>query len=203
MDTREQTTWPKVMWKKGEAYLPKNMVPSFCSGRQSLVLWGCIAHGKKGPLIPLELLPKVVTKTRCSHGRGLTSEAYAKQVIKSLLNQFLNSLEVEQGHKILIVEDGAASHRGPEAQQNWAELGIEQLTHLANSPDLNLIGPIWRLLKSCVFKIPGAHKNRDTLLKAANKVWASISVDNINKHTGDTDAWVEAIKAAKGGPTEF
>ncbi|KAL5632503.1 hypothetical protein ACGC1H_005451 [Rhizoctonia solani] len=203
LSTGDQPVRPKVTRKKGEAFLPKYMVPTFRSGRESLGLWGCVAHGKKGPLIWLKLAPCVVGKGGRSKGGGLTSAAYAEQVIEDPLKDFLANLEVERGHKILIVEDGAASHRGAPARRAREALGIEQLPHPSSSPDLNAIEPIWRLLKSRVFKIPGSRRNLNNLWKAAQKVWDEMTVEEINKHTGKMDAQVKAVDEANGGPTEF
>ena len=203
LSTGDQPVQPKVTRKPGEVYLPRHMVPTFHSGRESLGLWGCVAHGKKGPLIWLELAPQVVGKNGHSKGGGLTAEGYATQVIEGPLKQFLDDLEAERGHKILIVEDGALSHRGAVARQAREALGIEQLPHPSNSPDLNAIEPIWCLLKSHVFKIPGARRNLNALWNTAKNVWEGISVEDINKHTGRMDARVKAIEQANGGPTEF
>ncbi|QRW17567.1 Transposable element Tc1 transposase [Rhizoctonia solani] len=203
IDTGEQPVRPKVTRKQGEAYLPKNMVPSFQTGCQSVPMWGCIAHSKKGPLIWLELSPCIAGKKGRSRGGGLTSAGYAEQVLKGPLKEFLDELEAERGHKILIVEDGAPLHKGPQAREARAALGIEQLAHPLGSPDLNAIEPIWRLLKSRVFKVPGARRNADKLWKVAKRVWDELTVEDINKHTGQMDARVQAIKEAEGGPTEF
>ncbi|KAF8750254.1 Transposase [Rhizoctonia solani] len=178
IDTGEQPVRPKVTRKQGEAYLPKNM---------------------KGPLIWLELLPRIAGKKGRSRGGGLTSAGYAEQVLKGPLKEFLDELEAEQGHKILIVEDGAPLHKGPQAREARAALGIEQLAHPSGSPDLNAIEPIWRLLKSRVFKVPGARRNADKLWKVAKRVWDELTVEDINKHTGQMDARVQAIKEAEGG----
>ncbi|QRW26792.1 hypothetical protein RhiXN_01387 [Rhizoctonia solani] len=137
------------------------MVPSFQTGCQSVPMWGCIAHGKKGPLIWLELLPCIAGKKGRSRGRGSPQQ------------EFLDELEAERGHKILIVEDGAPSHKGPQAREARAAL------------------------------VPGARRNADKLWKVAKRVWDELTVEDINKHTGQMDAWVQAIKEAEGGPTEF
>ncbi|KAF8761659.1 Transposase [Rhizoctonia solani] len=184
IDTGEQPVRPKVTRKQGEAYLPKNMVPSFQTGCQSVPMWGCIAHSKKGPLIWLKLSPCIAGKKGHSRGGGLTSAGYAEQVLKGPLKEFLDELEAERGHKILIVEDGAPSHKGPQAREAWAALGIEQLAHPSGSPDLNAISPYG-------------------LWKVAKQVWDELTVEDINKHTGQMDARVQAIKEAEGGPTEF
>ncbi|QRW16928.1 Transposable element Tc1 transposase [Rhizoctonia solani] len=178
----EQPVWPKVTQKEGEVDNPKNMVPTFCSGCEGIPLWGCIAHDKKGLLIWLDLLPPTVGKNGHSKGGGLTLEAYVEQVLGGPLIDFLHDLEEEQGHKILIVEDGAPSHRGEAARNAQEQLGIEQFSHPPNSPNLNAIKPIWCLLKSHVLKVHGALRNAIKLWKAAQRVWKEMSMEDINKH---------------------
>ena len=41
-----------LVWRRpDEKHLDKCLSPTFKSGRQSLMVWGCIAHGRLGPLI--------------------------------------------------------------------------------------------------------------------------------------------------------
>ena len=43
-----------VTRKPGEEFLLENIQPTFRSGRDSIMLWGCVALGRKGPLIRLD-----------------------------------------------------------------------------------------------------------------------------------------------------
>ena len=47
----ENSRVPWVWRRPGERYLDKCLQPTFKSGCQSIMVWGCIAHGKCGPLI--------------------------------------------------------------------------------------------------------------------------------------------------------
>ncbi len=38
-------------WKAGEELLPENIRPMFQSGQKSIMFWGCVAQGRKGPHI--------------------------------------------------------------------------------------------------------------------------------------------------------
>ena len=95
-----------VTRKPGEEFLPVNVQPTFKSGRNSIMLWGCIAHGWKGPLIRLELGEKHGDKAQ----GGLTGTQYVKQVIEGPLWASYSHLTAEWGPGIMVVEDGAPAH---------------------------------------------------------------------------------------------
>jgi hypothetical protein len=45
-----------IVWRKpGERYRKECLVPTFKSGRQSVMVWGCISYGMRGPLVRIPL----------------------------------------------------------------------------------------------------------------------------------------------------
>jgi hypothetical protein len=43
-----------LIWHRpGERYQEECLVPTFKSGRQSLMVWGCISYGRRGPLVQI------------------------------------------------------------------------------------------------------------------------------------------------------
>ncbi|ETW85553.1 hypothetical protein HETIRDRAFT_43591, partial [Heterobasidion irregulare TC 32-1] len=59
--------WNKVIWTNeaklpGEEFLPENIQPTFKGGHKSIMVWGCIAHGVKDPLIKLEFPPATISE---------------------------------------------------------------------------------------------------------------------------------------------
>ena len=52
----------RVMRLPGEEFLPKNIQLTFKSSCKSIMVWGCIAHGVKGPLIKLEFPPATMSE---------------------------------------------------------------------------------------------------------------------------------------------
>lgn len=157
-----------VTWCADEAYLPKCIASSFQSGQQSIMLWGAIASGKKGPLICIEKTPYCTNKYGCQTGGGLNSQGYANQILSGPFFEFWREMREERGQEMLIVEDRAPCHKGSATKQVQESLGIHQLSHPPSSPDLNPIESIWRLLKSHIFKIQGAQRNPETLCSSAS-----------------------------------
>ncbi|EIN08094.1 hypothetical protein PUNSTDRAFT_19762, partial [Punctularia strigosozonata HHB-11173 SS5] len=101
------------------------------------------------------------------------------------------------------VEDGAPAHRSALANQARSQLGIKSLPHPASSPDLNPIEPIWLLLKSCVADIQGSSRSIEALQSAVREAWDGISDKDVERHTSQMDARVEAVKKARGWHTKF
>ncbi|KAB5587455.1 hypothetical protein CTheo_9107 [Ceratobasidium theobromae] len=192
-----------VTRRPGEADLTKCIVPSFRSTRKSIMVWGCISHGYKGPIILLKPEPPTTTSTGRKKGGGISSKGYAEQVLSGPLREFLSYMEKEKGLPMLVVEDGAPPHRGKTAQKTRELYGIKQLPHPPNSPDLNPIEQIWILLKKRVASTLGFRSTAEEIWKATQVAWESITIDEINMHTGKMNDRVTAVAAAKGLHTKF
>lgn len=109
----------------------------------------------------------------------------------------------ERGLDILVVKDGAPPHQWKAAQYARNQHSIHQLPHPPNSPDLNPIEPVWFLLKKRISEMPKSRNSLDELWKAVRLAWDTITVKDINKHTGKMDARVLAVLGAKGLHTRF
>jgi transposase len=149
------------------------------------------------------MAPRVLLPNGRWTGGGFNSEAYVMQVLNGPLKQFIAHMEEVKGHKMLVVEDGAPAHRGKPAKKARHELGIKQIPHPPNSPDLNPIEPLWMLLKRRTYETPGARRNLEALWNAAHAAWKSITADEINQHTGKMPSRIVALFKSKGLPTKF
>ncbi|KIM85002.1 hypothetical protein PILCRDRAFT_23719, partial [Piloderma croceum F 1598] len=102
-----------VTCRPGEEYLPECIQPTFHSGRQTLMVWGAIGTGRKGPLIRLDMAQDMENgdvNGKKKQGRGLNGAKYVAQVLRGPLKEFVEELEDERGHDMLVVEDGAPGH---------------------------------------------------------------------------------------------
>ena len=127
-DSRRVWVWRN----QGERYNSSCIVPSFKSGRQSLMVWGCIAHGRRGPLVRM---PKDERK----------GTDYVRLILAGPLWDFYRDLFDERGI-MAVMEDGAPIHRCAAAKNFHANHHIEVFSHLAQSPDLNPIEHVWKRL---------------------------------------------------------
>ena len=191
----------------GEEFLPENIQPTFRSGRRTIMVWGAVALGRKGPLVRLEPgdgLEKERKGGRQSKGKGgLNAERYVSQILEGPLFEFYTTLNKERGGRMLVVEDGAPAHASQATETARKCLGIHTLSHPPNSPNLNPIEPLWNLLKRGIAQRPVSHKSLDTLWEAAQLVWAELSEVEMTKAMGNMVARVKAVRAAKGGHTPF
>ncbi|QRW19371.1 DDE superfamily endonuclease [Rhizoctonia solani] len=203
LGTGNHSVHPMVTRKPGEAYLPECLAPTFQSGHEALMVWGCISHGYKGPLIQLEMAPRLQLRNGRWRGGGFNSEGYVMQVLNGPLKDFIAQMEKVKGHRMLVVEDGAPAHKGKLAKQACEELGIKHIAHPPSSPDLNPIEPLWMELKQRVYSTPGARRSLEHLWNATEAAWKSFTADDINKYTRKMPSRVTALVKSKGLPTKF
>ncbi|KAJ2985689.1 hypothetical protein NUW54_g10067 [Trametes sanguinea] len=171
----EEVIHPRVTRLEGEADLFETMVYTHPNTKSGIMVWGCIAYGKKGPLVRLDL-PQLKGKAPKDRKRGgLDAEGYVAQVLEGPLLQFYKDCEKECDKKMLVVEDGAPAHNSKLAAEARTRLGIKRLAHPARSPDLNPIERIWFKLKCKVQHTPGAYKSINALWEATRQAWEELT----------------------------
>ena len=203
IETGERPGHRYVTRLPGEEFLPENIAPTFKSNRQSIMVWACITHNSKGPIIRLNMVPKTTTEIGKKRGGGLNGPRYVDQVLSGPLKEFWQATEKEEGPGILVVEDGAPSHRSVVAKKARDEAGITNLIHPPSSLDLNPIEPLWLLLKNRVADTPGSANSLNALWDAVQKAWDGITIEDIRKYTSRMNDRVGAVERAKGRHTEF
>ena len=167
----------------GEEFFPENISPMFKSGCKSIMVQACVTHNRKGPIIHLNLVPEVTATTEKKKGGGLNGPWYMDQIPNGPLKDFLDEFEEEEGREVLVVKDGAPCHQSAVAKNVCNELGITNLEHPPSSPDLNLIEPLWLILKTHVADILGSQNSLDGLWATVQQVWEELSIEEVRKHT--------------------
>jgi transposase len=182
----------RVVWvwrRPGERYDEKCTTPTFKSGRDSLMIWGCMAYGRLGPLIRIPKDEK-------------TGADYVRLVLGGPLLDIYMDLSEERGI-VAVVEDGAPIHRCKAAKNFRTSHLMEVFPHPAQSPDLNPLEHVWRILKTRVNQRKDVPKTVDELWKVLQEEWAKIDIELVNQLARSMPHRVEAVYNVKGGPTKY
>jgi hypothetical protein len=153
------------------------------------MVWGCIAYNQKGPLF---FMPK----------DQRSGKDYVELVMEGPLLGFYSEMCEERG-LVMVMEDGAPIHRSNVAKQFQDSYSLQTIYHPAQSPDMNPIEHIWRLLKERVNKHPQISANVKQLKEALLEEWDLIDMETINRLIESMPERVKALQEAKGGSMRY
>lgn len=171
---------------EGERYLPECLAPSFKSGRQTIMVWGC-THGNR--LGPLALCPE-----------GKMDAIKYCNVLEEHLLPFWNSLDNDS----IFMDDGAPCHTAKYSKKWKADHGICSMDWPAQSPDLNPIENIWQQLKTAVEKRSSPARNKEELMNALQEEWVKLQEKNsLDVLIKSMPKRVRQVIASKGMPTKY
>ena len=101
----------------------------------------------------------------------------------------------------MLMEDGASLHTAKLTKQLHDLYGIDKMCWPANSPDLNPIENVWRLLKQRVAKrFP---RTLAELRQCIEKEWAALHLSDVARYIGNMNERCQAVIDAKGGHTRW
>src|SRR5262249_42732150 len=143
------------------------LAPTYKSGRTTVMVWGCIVHGKLGPLL---VLPK---------GR-MNAHVYVRSVLDGPLWDFYCDITEERG-SAMVMEDGVPIHRSLAARA-WRVINeIEILPWPAQSPDLNPIEHIWMMFKDMISRRDPPIRTETELRDVLREEWHNINDETVCK----------------------
>ncbi|KAI4900894.1 hypothetical protein NFI96_031877, partial [Prochilodus magdalenae] len=178
---KEEDFWCSVLWsdetkielfghndvctiwrKKGEAFNPKNTIPTVKHGGGNLMFWGCFSANGPGNLIAVNGTMK------------------KEQYIKILNNNIRQSAEkLGLGNRWTFQHVNDPKHTAKVVKKWLADKNINVLQWPSQSPDLNPIENLWRELKIRVMaRRPSNLKELELITKDE---WAQIPVETCKK----------------------
>lgn len=176
------------VWRKPyEKYMTECLAPTFKSGRTSVMTWGAFTGFDKCPLV---IMPQ----------GERTAAHFVKNVYESTLSGFY--FMHDNPHDLTLMEDGAPVHRSKLAE-NWRlAYGMKKLKWPSNSPDLNPIENIWKILKDWL-RYHSMPQNKQELIECIQKVWDEVPLEQLKCLISTMPNRIKAVISARGGSTRW
>ena len=133
------TSPPWTRYKIGEAYKSKNLKPTFKLGRSSVGIQGEILLKFKGGFVILK------------KGVRINSYRYINEILIPYMAPFYAKRTLKYGNAIFI-QDGAGYYTSKTTLRHLKDLKIQVLPLPAQSPDLNPIKHLQRIIKLRISK---------------------------------------------------
>lgn len=200
---KPQEFWDKVIWsdetkielfgrnsatrvwrKDGSAYNNKNTIPTVKFGGGSIMVWGCFSS--KGPG-ELEIID----------GR-MNGRMYREILEKNL---FKSADLLGHGRDFVFQDDNDPKHTAKLTKKWLQDKEIEVLSWPSQSPDLNPIENLWKLLKINVQKRNPS--NIQQLKVFCTEEWHKISANVCKNHVCNYRKRLEAVEQNKGYATKY
>lgn len=180
---RQIRVWRKV----NEKFFSACLAPTFKSGRTSVMVWGAFSGFFKSPLV---ILPQ----------GERTSEHFVRTVYEGTLSGLYFMHDIPE--RITLMEDGAPVHRGKIAT-SWREAhGIKKFDWPPNSPDLNPIENVWRIVKDKLRHYDRPRSSQE-MIQTVTTVWNEVSEDELFRLISSMPDRLKAVIEAKGGNTRW
>jgi transposase len=177
----------RYVWRTiHERYDPRCLIPTFKSGQESVMIWGCFTKDKLGPLVRLE-------------GR-ITANIYI-EMLKDYLLPFINGLEDKNDYTFQ--EDNAPIHTAKVAKKWKNDNNIKSLPWPAQSPDLNPIENLWDELERRVRKHSPLPKNPNNLWEILQEEWLNLNEDICKNLVDSMPRRIAAVIDNRGNPTKY
>ena len=191
----------KVLRKRGERRRLDCVQFTFNSGRDSIMCWAAIGYNFKSQLYFVNME---------GQGQGFTQKKYEEQILRGPL---AGIFEERHSQGFFCVEDGSRVHGLKDTKRNKGICNAARLecyinTFIdwpGNSPDLNPIENVWRILKQKLRnRNPHGGWSIIQLKEALQDIWENeITVQDFNKYIDSLPQRIAKVLARKGAQTPY
>ncbi|GBC07625.1 hypothetical protein RclHR1_07590006 [Rhizophagus clarus] len=175
------------VWRKPhEKYDVDCLIPTVKSGNQGVMVWGCFAKDKIGPLIQVS---------------GSINASVYMGILENTFLPFYNSLE--NNSQYIFQDDNAPVHRARTVKQWKEDNSIIDFPWPAQSPDLNPIEYLWDVLERRVREYKPHPKNIEELMVILEEEWNKIEPEILTNLVESLPRRVQAVLDSHGNPTRY
>ena len=200
---KDSLFWSRVLWsdetkielfghnnvshvyrESGKAFLPKNTVPTVKHGGGSLMFWGCFASSGTGRLVKID---------------GIMNKEKYVEILDQNLKQSARDLSL--GRRWSFVQDNDPKHTAKCTKKWFTDSKIDVLEWPSQSPDLNPIENLWRLLKVKLMK--REPRNIAELEVICQEEWKKITVEECTILVENYNKRLNKVLALKGHTIDY
>lgn len=188
--SRQIRVWRTV----GERFNTECLAPTFKSGRQTVMVWGCFAGGVKGPLIFCD--------ENKEKRERINSNIYINILNKYLL-PFQQVVHEIAGGNVVFQQDNAPIHTSKLTTDWFKANSITTIDWPANSPDLNPIENIWKILKDNIQNQENFPRTINELKASLKREWEGLDDSVLKEAAASMPRRINAVLEARGGATKY
>ncbi|CAB5373046.1 unnamed protein product [Rhizophagus irregularis] len=176
------------VWRESSEEFHEDCIASTVQKSFGRMFWGCFSWVGMGPLVPL-----TGRITGAIHHETLAN--YAIPTVKS------HAKKIKK--KIFFQEDNAPVHTAKIARSFLTSSNIELFPWPAQSPDMNLIENIWSYIEVKIRQRDSQPSSVSQLEQWVKEEWDAVPADYYRNLIKSMPRRIQAVIAAKGGPTKY
>ena len=164
------------------------IAPTFRSGRTLVMVWGAFTNFDKCPLVIMPL-------------DNRTTSNFVTIAFEAILSRF--KLLHDHPQQLKLMEGGALVHCSSFLFKGRQAHGMAQLIWHANSPNLNPIENLWKIVKDLLRHRPRPKIKEEMEKKPIQSTWYTTSLEQLQTLIRTMHDRMQAVILARGGSTRW